>query len=119
MKPHLVLFAITMSFSISESVASSYLCKVIDRQWHWFSDHGAVWIEYVSVGQPGRTYEVGTGISVRGSPWGSRSRYSGNATFKAYGVGALHIRQADDGEPFKVCASAEKLKPIDIIKSEF
>jgi hypothetical protein len=99
--------------------AADYLCKNVGQSWEWFGDHVALWIDYVVVGTPGRRYEVGTGVSINGSPWGSRDEYSGPAEFSAYGAGALHIRQADQGEPFKVCATSTGLKPITIIDAEF
>jgi hypothetical protein len=101
------------------AAAEEPICKVIDRNWHWFSDHFAMSVDYTSLGAAGRIYEVGTGISVNGSPWGSREKYSELAEFTAYGVGAVHIRQADTGEPFRVCAMATKINAVTILKQQF
>lgn len=99
--------------------ATDYLCREVAADWLWFSDHAAASIEYIIVGQPGRRFEVGTGMSILGAPRGWRSVSIGNTTVTAWGVGAIHIRRADDGPPFKVCVGAGKLNPIDIVKIEF
>lgn len=106
---------------ISSSAAADerYLCRFVGESWVWFSDHVAVSVGYLTVGPEGRTYETGTGISVSGSPWGKREKRKGTAEFSAYGAGALHIRRADEGADFKVCATSSGLRPITIIQSEF
>lgn len=104
---------------LTPALAAEYLCREVGADWTWFSDHVAAAVDYVIVGQPGRRYEVGTGLSMWGAPRGFRSTHAGEASVTAWGMGALHIRRADDGPPFKVCAGASHLKPIDIIKLEF
>lgn len=99
--------------------SQEYICKHVGGSWEWFGDHGAFSVTYSIVGQSGRTYEIGTGISINNSPWGSRSEHQGTYEATAYGIGALHIRNADGGEPFKVCASATGMDPAIIFSTEF
>lgn len=99
--------------------AANYQCELVDQNWRWFSDHVALYVTYIVVGQPGRTYEVGTGVSISGKPRGKTQKQSGAVEVTAYGLGALHIRQSDSGNPFKVCATSEDIKPIKIISAEF
>lgn len=101
------------------AIAADYMCRTVGPAWTWFGDHIAISVDYVSVGASSRRYEVGTGISVGGSPRGRREVYSGTAEFTAYGIGAVHIRQSDSGEPFKVCVSSAGLSPITIYSQEF
>jgi hypothetical protein len=56
-------------------------------------------------------------MSVSGSPWGKRKKYSGDAEFNAYGMGALHIRKKDDGPDFVVCATGLGIGTLPIIPS--
>lgn len=97
----------------------TYICRAVGADWTWFGDHVALSVSYATRGPRDRIYEVGTGLSVNGSPWGSRSKFSGDAEFTAYGIGALHIRRADDGSDFDVCSSTIGLDVIPIIKTDF
>jgi hypothetical protein len=108
-------------FYIDEVSANTppYRCKNLNRQWEWFSDHAALYVDYIVIGQPGRSYEVGTGVSVNRAPIGTRNVYSGHTIVRAYGFGSLHIRRADDGPTVKVCASSHNLEPITILSREF
>lgn len=99
--------------------ADGVICKTVGSSWEWFGDHAALWVEYYAVGEAGRQYEVGTGMSINGSPWGSRNRYSGESTFSAYGLGAVHVRQADSGTPFRICVGAEGLATLTIVRITF
>ncbi len=115
-----VIIASALIFAWPDHVyAVDYLCKNVDGEWTWFGDHVAVQVDYIVVGAPERSYETGTGIFVRGQPWGSWKVNSGIAKFSAYGIGALHIRKADAGAPFKVCATVKDLSPITILRAEF
>lgn len=96
-------------FSSQCYAETPYICRNVGSDWLWFGDHAALSVSYATRGPLGRTYEVGTGLSVNGSPWGSRVKYAGDAEFSAYGIGALHIRRADDGPDFEVCASVLRL----------
>jgi hypothetical protein len=107
---------ITASASYSEP---TYICRSVGAEWTWFGDHVALSVSYATRGPRDRTYEVGTGLSVNGSPWGSRSKFSGDAEFSAYGIGALHIRRADAGADFDVCSSTIGLEVIPIVNTEF
>lgn len=115
----IVFLGILFFINCNLAFADDYLCKVVGKQWEWFGDHVASSVDYVIIGQPNRQYEVGTGVSVFGSPWGWRSQHTGNSEISAWGAGALRIRQSDEGDPFKVCATAGKLDPIRIIDMEF
>ncbi len=110
--------AIALGWS-GQAYALDYLCKIVDGQWTWFGDHVAVTVTYIVVGSPGRAYETGTGVFIGGWPWGGWAVHSGTAKFSAYGIGALHVRKADDGEPFKVCATVKDLNPVTILRGEF
>lgn len=92
-----------------------YLCREIGREWVWFEDHAAVYVKYGIAGPAGRRYQVGTGVSVSGSPWGRRVVRSGRSEVLSIGVGALHIRRRDDGPDFIVCASGLGLGHIPLI----
>ncbi len=115
-----ILVAILLStLSISSGYAQDYVCKNVGSSWTWFSDHFVASVKYVSVGQAGRRYEVGTGVSIAGHPLGWRETYSGQAEFSAWGMGSVHIRAADGGGPFKVCLATGDISPITIYKKEF
>lgn len=102
-----------------QAYAADYLCKQVGREWVWFSDHAAMSVDYLVIGEAGRKYEVGTGIFFNSRPLGSKNTHSGRAEIVAYGIGALHIRQADGGPPFKICGTASKLEAITILRAEF
>jgi hypothetical protein len=116
---HAMTVALIVATSNSSGSAAAYLCKTVGSDWTWISDHVVGSITYLIVGVPGRTFEAGTGIFFRGRPWGSKENGSGTLRMTAYGAGALHIRQHDAGEPFKVCATSEAIEAITIIKAEF
>ncbi len=99
--------------------AEGYVCKQVGNGWSWFGSHAVASISYLAIGGPGRRYEIGTGVFFRGAPLGRRQIFAGAAEFDAWGVGAVHIRQADLGEPFKVCLSSRGVKAITILKREF
>lgn len=94
-------------------------CNMVGPDWQWFGDHVAMSIDYVVVASPGRRYEVGTGPFIGGGPIGWRETYADGAELSAWGIGAVHIRQKDDGPPFKVCVDASGLTPITIFRQEF
>lgn len=97
-----------------------FRCREVGKDWVWFEDHVAAYVTYSTRGPFGRTYEVGTGISVSGSPWGKRKKHSGDAEFNAYGMGALHIRKRDTGPDFVVCATGLGMKTLPIVpKTKF
>jgi hypothetical protein len=111
--------AVCLAISNSNASSAAYLCKTVGKDWRWFSDHVVGSMTYLIVGVPSRAFEAGTGIFFRGEPWGSKENGSGTLRITAYGAGALHIRQHDGGEPFKVCATSEAIKAITIIQAEF
>lgn len=92
-----------------------YLCREIGQDWVWFEDHAALYVRYGIAGPDGRVYQIGTGLSVSGSPLGRRTVKSGRSEVVAIGVGALHIRRRDDGPDFIVCASGLGLGHIPVI----
>lgn len=114
-----VLIVFLVLFSAATSLAADYICKDVGPSWSWFGDHVALRITYRTLGAGGRTYETGTGVSFRGSPLGSREKRVGAAEFNAYGAGALLIRQADDGPPFRVCATATDMDLVPIFRGQF
>jgi hypothetical protein len=97
------------------SADDHFLCREVGEDWVWFEDHLATYVTYVTRGPRDRTYEVGTGISVNGSPWGKRKKYTLDAEFNAYGMGALHIRKGDSGSNFVVCATGSDIGTLPII----
>lgn len=97
------------------TAGDSFRCREVGEDWVWFEDHFAAYVTYSARGPHGRTYEVGTGISVSGSPWGRRKKYTGEAEFNAYGIGALHIRKVGSGSNFVVCATGLGLGTLPII----
>jgi hypothetical protein len=99
--------------------AADYLCKSVDREWAWFGDHVAISVTYLIIGTGGRSYEAGTGVFARGQPFGWKQRLSGQSRVSGWGAGSLHIRQADDGEPFKVCVTLREMSLITILHTEF
>lgn len=113
-----IFLAVTIP-CLSALAGETFRCRSVGNNWVWFEDHAALYVSYATRGPAGRIYEVGTGISVNGSPWGKRKEYSGDAEFKAYGVGALHIRKRDDGLDFEVCATSSGLRTIPIYRGSF
>ncbi|WP_027545179.1 hypothetical protein [Bradyrhizobium sp. WSM2254] len=111
--------ALALSVLTSQAQGADYICKTVDENWTWFSDHVVGSIDYLIVGPKDRTFRAGTGVFFRGRPWGSTSDGSGTVRMTAYGAGALHIRQQDSGPAFKVCVTSEKLDPLTIIRAEF
>jgi hypothetical protein len=105
--------------SVNPARAAEYVCKDVGPDWAWLGDHVAAWVEYVIIGSPGRHYDVGTGVFFHGRPWGTMNTYEGKVELTAYGAGALHAKQADQGLPFKVCATSSKIGAITILKVEF
>ncbi len=89
--------AVLLLLLVPGSGVAAPLCREVGSAWQWFGDHVVLTIDYVIVGAHGRRYEVGTGPSVNGSPWGWRESYVGSAEVAAWGAGAIHIRQKDDG----------------------
>ena len=81
------------------------LCKVVNSKWELFGDHFAGSIDYYISGPANRCYEVGTGISFNGAPLGTKSVHERAYRATAYGLGAIHIRLKDGGQPFMVCVS--------------
>lgn len=94
------------------ALADDSLCRSVGNDWVWFSDHAALSIDYAVVGPTGRMYEIGTGVSFRGKPLGTKSKHEGAYVVTAYGIGAIHVRAADGGAPFTVCVSADKMELI-------
>lgn len=92
-----------------------FRCREVGENWVWFEDHLAAYVTYSTRGPHDRTYEVGTGMSVSGSPWGNRTKYTGDAEFNAYGMGALHIRKRDSGSNFVVCATGLGIGTLPIV----
>lgn len=121
MKRHgLLLLAMPLlSASPSQAGPPDYICRDVDRKWVWFGDHVASSVDYLVVGPADRTFEMGTGMFINGSPWGSRVKRSGTAKVTAYGAGAMHVRRADGGVSFKVCVTQQDIDPIKIIDEEF
>lgn len=119
MKGIVALSAMVSLMSSAALAEENFRCRDVGKEWVWFEDHVAVYVSYATKGPVGRTYEVGTGISVSGSPWGKRKKYSGEAEFNAYGAGALHIRQRDEGSSFEVCATGNGLGTIPIHRGNF
>lgn len=120
MKKIVILFIFIIYIMQSDWVyANSYKCHVIGNQWQWYDDYFSLYIKYYVVGFAGRKYEVATGVSISGEPRGQRRTISGKGEIVGYGIGALYIRKSDVGEDFKVCATAETIETIAIIKKEF
>ena len=115
----LVLVALLGLYCIPRAAANEYICRTTSSEWTWLSDHVATWVDYIIVGAPGRRYEVGTGIFFRNRPWGTTSVHTGRSEVTAYGAGALHVKQADEGAPFKICGTSSNLGVITILKREF
>jgi hypothetical protein len=103
----LFLFVVTNS-----SNASDVTCKKISSDWSLFSDNIALFVTYNVVGEVGRKFEIGTGVSVSGKPRGAKKTFEGNVEIDAYLLGALHIRRADQGADFSVCATATDMEVI-------
>lgn len=118
---HLLFAVLLLILQVQQAFAEGHFhCREVGAKWVWFEDHLVAYVTYSTRGPQGRTYEVGTGISVNGSPWGKRKRYTGDAEFNAYGMGALHIRKKDAGPNFVVCASGLGIGTLPIIpKTEF
>ena len=112
-----IVFVFTVS--AANARAADYLCKSVDREWAWFGDHVAMSVTYLIVGTGGRWYEVGTGVFAKHQPLGWRQRLSGQSRVSGWGAGSLHIRQADDGEPLKVCVTLQDMSLITILQTEF
>lgn len=113
------LVFIMYALSCNSVFGSGQSCKMLDSNWMWFSDHVGLYATYASQSPAGRVYEVGTGISISGSPKGKRRNFSGEAEFTAYGVGAVHIRKKDTGSTFQVCLELMELGAIPIFSTDF
>lgn len=115
-----VILMLFMSFGGQQTLASeAYRCRKVGADWVWFEDHVALYVNYATKGPLGRIYEIGTGVSVNGSPWGRRERLTGEVEFTAFGAGALHIRRRDSGSDFEVCASSNGLGAIPVYRGAF
>lgn len=101
----IVIGLILVMYSGSAASMNDPLCKSVGENWEWFGDHLAGSIDYYVSGPTGRMYEVGTGISFNGTPWGTKSTHEGAYRVTAYGIGAIHIRLKEGGSPIKVCVS--------------
>jgi len=88
------------------------LCRTVGKDWVWFGEHVALSVDYYVIGRGDRTFEVGTGLSVNGSVWGSTQKAKRYLEVTAYGAGAIHVRKVDEGENFEVCVGATKLEVI-------
>jgi hypothetical protein len=96
------------------SAYSNEMCRRVGSEWVWFSDHVAFSVDYYVIGRGDRSFEVGTGMSVNGSVWGSTQIAKRSLQVTAYGAGAIHVRKADQGEDFDICVGATKLEVIDL-----
>ena len=113
------MVALILATATNHCFAADYLCKTVGKDWTWFSDHVVGSISYLVVAAPNRTFEAGTGVFFRNRPWGTKASGSGTLKMTAYGAGALHIRQHDAGDPFKICATSQAIEAITIISAEF
>lgn len=75
--------------------------KVTGNDWTWFEDYVFAWATYVVACEPGRTCQVGMGLSVWGEPRGEKIRFEGEREILVVGAGAIHIRPADGKGPVK------------------
>jgi hypothetical protein len=102
----MLVVAVLNILSVISVYAEDYICKDVGSSWVWFSDHVATSVEYKVIGETG-------------NPLGWREKYTEMAEFSAWGLGAVHIRAIDGGEPFKVCLATGGISPITIYKKEF
>ncbi len=106
-------FAMSVSSTISPVFAEE-MCKKIGSEWTWFGDHVAFTVDYYVAGPEARQFEVGTGMSVNGSVWGSTQHAKDFLEVTAYGAGAIHVRKYDQGEDFEVCVGVDRMTVIDL-----
>jgi hypothetical protein len=104
---------------ISTAAPEDYpICKLVGKNWAWFSDHAVSSIKYYVVIETGAKVVVGTGIKIFDKPRGSIITLSGEETVNAYGIGSIHIRSTDTSSA-KVCLNSGKAVPITIIREYF
>lgn len=94
------------------------MCKSVDKNWSWFSDHAVSSIKYHVVVETGAKVIVGTGMKVVGKPRGSIITIVGEEIVNAYGIGSIHIRSTEES-PVKVCVNSGEAVPITIIREYF
>jgi hypothetical protein len=75
--------------------------KVAGNDWTWFEDYVYAWATYVVACEPGRTCQVGMGLSLWGEPRGEKIRFDGEREILVVGAGAIYIRAADGKGPVK------------------
>ena len=62
----------------------------------------------------GHSVRAAIGISIFGNPLGSKVDFSGKKSFKAYGLGALHVKKiSNQGSPL-VCVDQIGMELIDL-----
>lgn len=110
LRSHLPISAAIILFT--GPAQANEMCRVVGHDWTWFGDHLALSVDYYIFGPGDRQFEVGTGLRVNGSVWGSTQVASGLVETTAYGVGSINVRRADDGPDFQICVGATKLEVI-------
>jgi len=74
----------------------------ITSNWTWLTDYAYLTAEWTIDCEEGRTCLVGSGMKVGGKPRGTIRQVKGHATFRTYGLGAIHARCTDTG--VRTCA---------------
>lgn len=74
------------------ALADGPIKRTVGAQWTWLTDYIYFSADWTIKVQSECEVEVGTGISFKGKPRGSRWRVRGNAQFTTYGMGAIHVR---------------------------
>jgi hypothetical protein len=106
---------------LPSAVPSGCQMKVIGDNWTWLAEHWALSAKYNLSFPPGRKIELGTGLSVNGTPKGSKYKpdpASGETEVTGYGIGTLQGRVLDGQGPCVVVFS-QAIKPGKIFSSDW
>lgn len=101
--------ALVLALSITPAhPAQDWVRKTTSDDWTWFEDYVFAWATYVVACEPGRTCQVGMGISMFGEPRGEKLRFTGEREITVIGAGAIHMRPADGKGPVKAALAPKK-----------
>jgi hypothetical protein len=114
-----ILFGLLSSILPMQSMAES-MCKEVDKKWTWFGDHAVSSIEYVIAfdKKTSQKISVGTGMFISNKPRGKIQDLTKEKKIKAYGIGAIHVKNKSDGK-VKVCVTTQDISAITLYSDNF
>lgn len=107
----IVLLAI-MFLSLQVLAEQDWQYKHAGENWTWLDDYTFLSATYLVSCEPGRYCEVGSGISIGGSPLGGTTKINGTAEVQVFGVGALKVRAIDGLGKVKVAFRIKTMRLV-------